>query len=114
MEVHNRKSLLEIRRSLRAQSTRAEEVLWQHIRNKKLNGLKFKRQHSIGNYIVDFYCASKRLIIELDGEVHLTKDQQEKDKLRDQNLTEMEFRILRIKNNQVLFEIEKVKKLILK
>ncbi len=113
MQVHNKKSLLEIRRALRVKSTPAEECLWQEIRNGKLNGLKFKRQHSIGNYIVDFYCASKRLIIELDGEVHFTKDQQEKDKLRDLNLTEMDFKILRFTNTQVLFDIEQVKNTIL-
>lgn len=113
MDVHNKRSLLDIRRALRVNSAPAEEILWEEIRNKKLNGLKFKRQHSIGNYIVDFYCASKRLIIELDGEVHNTSHQKEKDKHRDQNLTEMNFKILRISNSQVLNEIEKVKNLLL-
>lgn len=113
MDVHNKRSLLEIRRSLRANSTPAEEILWEEIRNRKLNGLKFKRQHSIGNYVIDFYCASKRFIIELDGEVHNTPDQKEKDQQRDQNLTEMNFRVLRITNSQVLNEIEEVKKLLL-
>ncbi|HEY0029441.1 MAG TPA: DUF559 domain-containing protein [Bacteroidia bacterium] len=73
MEVHNKKSLLEIRRALRKEATPAEYILWQHIRNGKLSGLKFKRQHSIGNYIVDFYCASKRLIIELDAKCIIQK-----------------------------------------
>lgn len=113
MDVHNKRSLLGIRRALRANSTPAEEILWEEIRNKKLNGLKFKRQHSIGYYIVDFYCASKRLIVELDGEVHNTEDQIEKDKHRDQNLTEMNFKILRISNSQVLNDIETVKSLLL-
>ena len=114
MQVHNKKSLLEIRRALRANSTPAEIALWEEIRNGKLNGLKFKRQHSIGNYVVDFYCASKRLIIELDGAVHNTTDQQEKDKLRDINLSEMNFKIMRFTNDEVLFEIEQVKVAILK
>ena len=113
MDVHNKRSLLDIRRNLRVNSTPAEEILWQEIRNRKLNGLKFKRQHSIGNYVVDFYCASKRLIVELDGEVHYTEDQKEKDKYRDKNLTEMNFRVLRIANSKVLNEIEEVKKLLL-
>ena len=114
MQVHNKKSLLKIRRTLWVKSTPVEGALWQEIRNGKLNGLKFKRQHSIGNFIVDFYCASKRLIIELDGNVHFTKDQKEKDRLRDINLTEMDFRILRFTNDQVLFDIEQVKVAILK
>lgn len=113
MDVHNKRSLLDIRRNLRANSTPAEEVLWKEIRNRKLNGLKFKRQHSIGYYIVDFYCASKRLIVELDGEVHNTSDQKEKDKHRDQNLSEMNFRILRISNSMVLNDLETVKNLLL-
>ncbi len=113
MEVHNKRSLLEIRRNLRRNSTEAEVILWSEIRNGKLNGLKFKRQHSIGNYVIDFYCASKRLIIELDGEVHNIPDQKEKDQHRDQNLTEMNFRVLRITNSQVLNEIETVKSLLL-
>ena len=105
--------MLDIRRILRVNSTSAEEILWEEIRNKKLNGLKFKRQHSIGNCVVAFYCASKRLIIELDGEVHNTEEQKEKDQHRDQNLKEMNFKILRISNSQVLNDIETVKRLLL-
>ena len=114
MEVHNKKSLKEIRRNLRQEATRAEDFLWQHIRNRKLNQLKFKRQHSIGNYIVDFYCASKRLVIEVDGEVHTLSDQIEKDKSRDQNFKEMDFKILRFSNEEVLLKINFVKQEILK
>ena len=106
MEVHNKKSLLEIRKELRQESTFAEQLLWNEIRNGKLNELKFKRQHSIGNYIVDFYCAAKRLIIELDGGVHDTKEQKEKDKLRDENLREMKFTILRFTNEEVIHKME--------
>ena len=84
MEVHNKKSLIEIRRTLRQEATFAEQLIWNKIRNGKLSNLKFTRQHSIGNYIVDFFCASKRLIIEVDGEVHNVKEQLEKDKARDE------------------------------
>ena len=114
MEVHNKKSLKEIRRNLRQEATKAEDFLWQHLRNRKLNQLKFKRQHSIGNYVLDFYCASKRLIIEVDGEVHNTPDQKEKDKSRDKNLTEMNFKILRFSNEEVLLKINSVKEEIIK
>lgn len=114
MQVHNKTSLLEIRRNLRKESTQAEDFLWQHLRNGKLNKLKFKRQHSIGNYIVDFYCASNRLIVEADGSVHHESDQQEKDKLRDENLIEMGFQICRISNYEILFNMENVRQQILK
>ena len=113
MEVHNKESLKEFRRALRQTATPAEYMMWQQIRNGKLNGLKFKRQHSIGNYIVDFYCASKRLVIELDGGIHNRPEQQEKDKYRDEHLTEMDFRVLRFKNEEVLGDFNSVKEQIL-
>jgi very-short-patch-repair endonuclease len=114
MKVHNKKSLEEIRRSLRQNVTQAEDFLWQELRNNKLAGLKFKRQHSIGNYIVDFYCASKRLIVEADGNVHETKEQKEKDQFRDENLFDMDFKVLRFTNHQILFETDYVKEEIVK
>ena len=114
MEVHNKKSLKEIRRDLRQESTLAEDFLWQIIRNRRLNQLKFTRQHSIGNYVVDFYCASKRLIIEIDGEVHNESYQKEKDKSRDENLQEMNFTILRFSNKEVQSDINFVKEEIIK
>jgi very-short-patch-repair endonuclease len=114
MQIHNKKSLLDIRRRLRKESTPAEDFLWQQLRNGQLNKLKFKRQHSIGNYIVDFYCASKRLIIEADGGIHLGSDQTEKDRLRDENLIEMKFKVLRFTNDEILFNTEYVNNEILK
>ena len=114
MQIHNKKSLKEIRRALRKNATPAEDILWQHLRGGKLDGLKFKRQHSIGNYIVDFYCSSRKLIIESDGEVHNHPEQKEKDISRDINLREMGFNILRFKNEDILFRIDDVKNEILK
>ena len=114
MRVHNKKSLLKFRRNLRRKETNAENIFWQQVRNGKLNGFKFKRQHSIGNYIVDFYCASEMLIVELDGGVHNSKDQKEKDRLRDENLIAINFKILRFKNQEILTDINKVKQQIIK
>ena len=68
--LFNRKSLKFFRSSLRNKSASAESELWDILKSKKLNARKFRRQHSIGNYIVDFYCASEKLIIELDGNPH--------------------------------------------
>lgn len=82
--------------------------MWQQLRNGKVNDLKFKRQHSIGNYIVDFYCASKRLIIEVDGKVHQTREQKEKDQFRDANLMDMGFQVMRFTNDEVLFNVAEV------
>ncbi|HSP10990.1 MAG TPA: DUF559 domain-containing protein [Salegentibacter sp.] len=69
-QLHTRKELKEYRRVLRTKMTPAEAFLWTCLKARKLEGKRFTRQHSIGNYIVDFYCASDKLIIELDGEVH--------------------------------------------
>jgi very-short-patch-repair endonuclease len=109
MNIHNKQSLKEFRRELRQKTTKAEDVLWEQLRNGKLNSLKFKRQHSIGNYIVDFYCASLMLVIELDGEVHNQPEQKEKDVLRDVHLKELNFYVLRITNDQVLLDMKFVK-----
>lgn len=101
MKVHNKQSLKDIRRELRQKMTPAEKLLWEELRGNKLGGLKFKRQHSIGNYIVDFYCAERRLVLELDDAVHLNSEQIKKDEDRDKTLEVMNFRVLRITNNEI-------------
>ena len=68
--LFNRKCLKFFRSSLRNNSTSAEAVIRNILKSKKLNARKFRRQHSIGNYIVDFFCASEKLVIELDGNPH--------------------------------------------
>jgi very-short-patch-repair endonuclease len=105
MNVHNKKSLESIRRDLRQRSTKAEKILWPELRSRRFEGKKFKRQHSIGNYIVDFYCSSSRLIIELDGEVHQNKEQQITDAFRDENLKDMGFKVLRLSNDLIIHDI---------
>ena len=57
-------------RELRQESTEVEKLLWTELRNRKLNGLKFRRQHPLDKFIVDFYCNEKKLVVELDGGVH--------------------------------------------
>ena len=87
-------------KELRKRSTDAENRLWMSLQRKQLGGLKFRRQEPIGNYIVDFVCYEKRLVIELDGGQHL--EQKEKDQIRDQWLKGEGFTVLRFWNNQVL------------
>lgn len=62
--------LYEYGRELRRTSTKAEKILWEHLRDKRMNGLKFRRQPPLDKYIADFYCHEKKLVIELDGSVH--------------------------------------------
>ena len=90
--------------------TDAELVLWEVIKDKKLCGRKFRRQHSFGNYIADFYCTSENLIIELDGQHHFTKEGLEKDKERDQQLALLDKKVLRFENKQVLNNLTAVLK----
>ena len=70
-QLNNNKSLKTKRQYLRTPSTPAEILLWKFLKQNQLVGRKFRRQHSIGNYILDFYCPSQKLIIELDGNAHL-------------------------------------------
>jgi very-short-patch-repair endonuclease len=77
--LFNRKSLKPFRSFLRTNSTSAEAILWNQLKAKKLDEKKFRRQQSIGNYIVDFYCPSEKLIIELDGDPHGDPVQIQKD-----------------------------------
>src|SRR4051794_24074383 len=86
-------------RALRRDSTPAEQILWRELRNRRFVGFKFRRQQSIGPFIADFYCAASALIIELDGESHLGKEQPDKDR---QDWFEAQgFKVLRFWNNEV-------------
>ena len=98
-------------RELRKNLTEAERTLWRHLRLRQFGGYKFRRQQPIGNYIVDFVCLEKRLIIELDGGQH--SEQIAYDSERNAWLEEQGFSILRFWNNQVLKEIEPVKQVIM-
>ena len=93
-------------RELRRNATDAERALWRHLRMWQLDGYKFRRQQPIGNYIVDFVCLEKRLIIELDGGQHA--EQSNYDSERDAWLRDQRFTVLRFWNNDVLKNVEGV------
>jgi len=95
-------------KKLRKDQTEAEKVLWAQLRGRKLKGLKFRRQHPLGNYIADFYCHELKLVIELDGEIHDSVEAKLNDKIRTQYLIENGFQVLRFKNLEVLGEINTV------
>ena len=97
--------LIELARQLRRNQTDAEKILWKHLRARQFCGLKFRRQYPIGNYIVDFVCLEKSIIIEVDGGQH---SENEKDKERDKWLKEEGFMVLRFWNNEVMKNIEGV------
>ena len=102
------------RRELRNNSTSAEATLWKLLKNKQLDGRKFRRQHGLGNYIVDFYCSSERLIVELDGDSHGEYFKIEKDIIREKFLTNRGYKIIRFENKEIFqnpeYVAEEIKK----
>jgi len=106
--------IFEKAKELRKAMTSAEEILWKHLRNKKLNGLKFRRQHPIFIFIADFYCHQKKLIIELDGEIHDDPEQIEHDENRTADLEGKGFTILRFRNEELISDLETVLERIIK
>ena len=113
MTIHyNRKSEKTNRRNLRQGSTKAEEILWKHLRGRKYLGLKFKRQYSIDQFVVDFYCPELKVGIELDGGIHNDKDVKIHDENREGFINSFGIKVLRIKNEIVVNEINKALELI--
>ncbi len=94
-----------IAKKLRSNSTDTEKYLWKYLRGRQLEGFKFRRQHPIGKYIVDFINLERKIIIEVDGGQHL---ENKKDELRDRWLEEQGYKVLRFWDNEVLTNIEGV------
>ena len=105
-KIHNKKELEAFRKKLRSHGTSAEAFLWTFLQHKKLEGRKIRRQHSILNFIVDFYCAEERLIIELDGQYHMNPTVEERDALRTKKLEELGFRVIRFENRSVFDNLD--------
>ncbi|MBC5773066.1 endonuclease domain-containing protein [Pontibacter sp. KCTC 32443] len=99
--LHNRRYLKANQQALRGSLTPAEAELWKHLKGGNLMEKKFRRQHSVGNYILDFYCPSEQLAIELDGQVHNHAAAEQADQERDQYLRNLNIRVLRFENKEV-------------
>jgi very-short-patch-repair endonuclease len=95
-------------RALRKNPTKAEELLWQRLNKSQLEGFRFKPQHPIGKFIVDFYYHKAMLIVEIDGDVHLDEEVAERDEGREYELRKFGLKVLRFKNEEVLSNIDKV------
>jgi 5-methyltetrahydrofolate--homocysteine methyltransferase len=96
----------------RINSTQAEDILWNLLKTKQLSGHKFRRQHIIGNYIADFVCLDKRLIIEIDGLFHQLPENKESDEIRTQWLNEKGFKVIRFTNEEVINKTNEVLEII--
>lgn len=116
------RAIIEFARELRQEQTPAEELLWQRVRGRKLGGLKINRQfpivvpqymHASNYFVADFYCHQKKLVIELDGKIHLTKYNSQHDENRTAELKKLGLRVLRISNEEVLNDMDNVLKKIL-
>jgi len=88
-------------RELRQVETETEKILWNALRGKRLNGLKFRRQHPYEHYVLDFFCVEHQLIVELDGSVHDVLDQAAYDEERTSFLNEHGLRVIRFRNEEV-------------
>ncbi len=108
--LHKKSSpvLYEYAKQMRRNSTEAEEIMWQQLRNKQVAGLKFRRQHPVDRFIVDFYCHKINLAIELDGEIHNESEQRDLDKGRTETLKEFGINVIRFRNEEVLDNIGNV------
>jgi len=95
---------------LRKEMTNAETKLWKKLRNHGFEGLKFRRQHPIGRFIVDFYCHEKRLVVEVDGGIHGLQEVKERDEGREEELNNLDLTIIRFTNDEIEFDIENVLK----
>jgi very-short-patch-repair endonuclease len=93
-------------KKLRWQMTPAETKLWDRLKNKQLHGLKFRRQHPLHHFILDFYCHAHRLVVEVDGGIHAS--QRDYDEARSEWLSQRGFRVIRFTNEEVLNDIEGV------
>jgi very-short-patch-repair endonuclease len=95
-------------RLLRKKATEPERILWRHLRNRNFAGYKFRRQHPLGSYVLDFYCPSEKLAIELDGGGHNYRAGQTRDQARSEFLARHRVSVLRFWNHQVRQELDSV------
>lgn len=91
---------------LRREPTSAEALLWERLRDRRCTGLKFRRQHPIGPFIVDFVCLEGWLVVEVDGSVHAEEEQTEKDQSRSEILAELGYQVIRFTNDEVESDME--------
>ena len=105
------KQIFQFAEGLRRNMTACEKIIWERLCNKQL-GVRIRRQHPLMNYIADFYCHQFKLVIEIDGEIHLSKENKEYDLGRENILKEYGIEIIRFTNDQVTTEIDEVIRII--
>lgn len=106
--IRNDPSMKDLRRDLRRNQTDAEKAFWKCIRGRQVQGLKFFRQYSVGQYILDFYCPAVKLCVELDGGQHNDEQNKESDGVRSEFLQTQGVTVLRFWNHEVLQQTDAV------
>ena len=100
--------VVKLAQKLRMEMTSTEKILWSKLCNKQIDGLRFRNQHPIGRYIVDFYCHKYKLVVEIDGKHHNIPENKEYDVARTNQLKELGIRVIRFTNKEVLSNRTKV------
>ncbi len=113
-QIFSKSSETEKRKILRNNATGAEQILWHEIKNGKISGYKFRRQHSINYYVVDFYCPALKIAIEVDGGYHNNKEQIDYDKYRQEIIEDLGIKFIRFTNEEVINGTKQVVKKIKK
>ena len=106
--IYNRREHTSTRRNLRADSPKAERILWWRLRNGQLDGLKFRRQYGVGEYVIDLYCPAAKLAVEVDGESHFEPSARPVDAKRQAYIESLSIRVLRFTNPQVYDSLDEV------
>ena len=107
-KIYNSQYNKELRSYLRHNPTKSEEKLWGILKQRHLEGYRFHRQYGIYRYIVDFYCPKKKLVIEVDGSQHYTKEGLKYDKIREEYMESLGIKTIRFRNKEILEDIELV------
>ena len=102
------KKLIPRKRELRREATKTEQILWKALRAKRFEGFKFRRQHGIGPYIVDFCAPRRKIVIEIDGDIHALPEQEVKDQVRQREIESWGYRVIRYNNEDLLKNLEGV------
>ena len=105
-KINSPQYIIKLAQEMRRNLTPCEKILWDELKEKKINGTKFRRQHPIHRYILDFYCHEKKLAIEVDGSIHKIKS--DEDEFRDKYLESIGIKTVRVSNEEIIEDINKV------
>lgn len=106
MTIHNKIELKQLRQNLRKGLTPAEVRLWKYLKDSQLEGRKFRRQHSIGQFIIDFYCPEEKLAIELNGNIHFNPINENHDLDKKKYLNSLNIKVIEFKNREIFEKLE--------